>query len=87
MSNIYAGITNQYKFKNQTVFSTRFDQQDDHDQKLDENDLFINLKINQKLTQSDIHNIHIRSHLESQIQNQERKDSGWQNWLNHKVLP
>ena len=87
MSNIYAGITNQYKFKNQTVFSTRFDQQDDHDQKLDENDLFINLKINQKLTQSDIHNIHIRSQLESQIQNQEMKDSGWQNWLNHKVFP
>ena len=37
----------------------------------------MNLKINHKLTESDIDNIDVRSQLEHQIQIQETKDSGW----------
>ena len=39
--------------------------------------MFINLNINQNLTQSDLDKIDIRSRLEHQIQQQEMKDSGW----------
>ena len=44
---------------------------------LDETELFINLKINHNLTESDLRNINIRWDLERQIQQQEMKDSGW----------
>ena len=77
MSIIYAGLINQYKFRYQTVFSARFDKQDEDDQLLDETELFINININQNLTQSDIDNINITFPLERQIQQQEMKDSGW----------
>ena len=39
---IYARLLNQYKFKYQTVFSARFDKQDEDNQVLDETELFIN---------------------------------------------
>ena len=74
---IYARLINQYKFKCQTVFSARFDKQDEEDQLLDEIELFINLNMNYNITQSDIDNIDIKSPLEHQIQKQEMKDSGW----------
>ena len=74
---IYARLLNQYKFKYQTVFSARFDKQDEDDQLLDETELFINLNISQNLTQSDLDKIDIRSPLEQQVQKQEMKDSGW----------
>ena len=74
---IYARLTSQYKFKYQTVFSARFDQQDEDGQSLDETELFININIDQNLTQSDLDKIDIRSPLEHQIQKQEMKDSGW----------
>ena len=77
MSIIYARLINQYKFRYQTVFSARFDKQDEDGQLLDETELFINLKINQNLTQSDLDNINITFPLERQIQQQEMKDSGW----------
>ena len=32
-ANIYAGLINQYKYKNQTLFSVRFDKKDEDDQK------------------------------------------------------
>ena len=48
---IYARLINQYKFKYQTVFSARFDKQDEDNQKLDETELFINLNINLNLTE------------------------------------
>ena len=73
----YARLINQYKFKYPTVFSARFDQQDEDGQILEETELFINLNINQNLTQSDLDKIDIRSPLEPQIQKQEMKDSGW----------
>ena len=74
---IYARLLNQYKFKYQTVFSARFDQQDEDGELLDETELFINLNINHNLTQSDLDKINIISPLEFQIQQQEMKDSGW----------
>ena len=77
MAIIFARLMNQYKFRYQTVFSARFDKQDEDNQLLDETELFINLNINQNLTQSDIDNINIKSLLEFQIQQQEMKDSGW----------
>ena len=77
LSVIYARLINQYKFKYQTVFSARFDKQDENDQLLDETELFINLNINHNLTETDINNINILSPLEYQIQQQEMKDSGW----------
>ena len=35
LSVIYARLINQYKFKNQTVFSAKFDKNDENDQLLD----------------------------------------------------
>ena len=75
MAIIYARLINQYKFRYQTVFSARFDKQDEDNHLLDE--LFINLNINQNLTQSDLGNINITFPLERQIQQPEMKDSGW----------
>ena len=77
MAIIYARLINQYKFRYQTGFSARIDKQDEDGQLLDETELFINLNINQKLTQSDFDNINITFPLERQIQQQEMKDSGW----------
>ena len=77
MAIIYARLINQYKFRYQTVFSARFDKQDEDNQLLDETELFINLNINQNLTQSDLDNMNITFPLERQIQQQEMKDCGW----------
>ena len=77
LSIIYARLINQYKFKYQTVFSARFDKQNEDNQILDETELFINLNNNHKLTQTDIANINVVSALDHQIQQQEMKDSGW----------
>ena len=74
---IYARLINQYKIRYQVVFLSRFDKQDEDDQIFDETELFINLNINQNLTQSDLDNIIITFSLERQIQQQEMKDSGW----------
>ena len=77
ISVIYARLINQYKFKYQTVFSARFDKQDEDGQLLEEIEIIINLNINHILTQSDLDKIDIRSPLEHQIQQQEMKVSGW----------
>ena len=77
LSNFYANLINQYKFRYQTVISARFDKQDEDNQVLDKTEIFINLKINHNLTQTDIDNIDVQSPLEHQIQQQEMKDSGW----------
>ena len=73
----YARLLNQYKFKYQTVFSARFDKQDEDGQILEETELFIILNNNHNLTQSDLDKIDIRSPLEHQKQQLEMKDSGW----------
>ena len=77
LSVINAKLINQYKFKYQTVFSARFDKQDENDQVLDETELYINLNINHNSTQSDFDYIDVKSPLEFQIQQQDMKDSGW----------
>ena len=77
MAVIYARLINQYKFKYQCVFLCNFDKQGEFGEILDETELFINLKINHNLTESDLNKINIRWDLERQIQNQEMKDSGW----------
>ena len=74
---IYARLINQNKFKYQTVFSARFDEQDEDGQLLDETELFINLNINHNLTETDINNINVVSPLEYQKQQQKMKNSGW----------
>ena len=77
LSVIYAGLINQYKFRYQTVFSAKFDKQDENNQVLDETELFINLNINHNLTQTNIDNTNVISSTEHQIQQQEKKDSEW----------
>ena len=75
LSVIYARLINQDKFKYQTVFSARFDKQDEDNQVLDETELIINLNINHNSIESDLDKIDVRSPLEHQIQ-QQMKDSG-----------
>ena len=74
---IYARLINQNKIKYQTVFSARFDKQDEDYQVLDETELYINLNINDNLTETDINNITVVSPLEYQKQQQKMKESGW----------
>ena len=77
LSSIFPRLIKQFEFKCQTVFSARFDKQDEDNQVVDETELFNTLNINRNLTQTDIDNIDIKSPLEHQIQQQEMKDSGW----------
>ena len=44
---------------------------------IDETEIFINLNINHKLSQSDLDKNHLKSPLEHQIQAEEKKDSVW----------
>ena len=77
LSVIYARLINQYKFKYHTLFSAIFYKINEEDQRYNEIELYINLKINHNLTETDIDNIDVRSQLEQKIQNQEMKESGW----------
>ena len=77
LSIIFARLINQYKFKYDTLFSASFYKINEEDQRNNEFELFMNLKINHNLTESDIDNIDVRSQLEHQIQIQETKESGW----------
>ena len=77
LSVIYARLINQYKLKNHTLFSASFYKINEEDQRNNHIELYINLKINNNLTESDIDNIDIRFQLEHQIQMQELKESGW----------
>ena len=77
LSITYARLINHYKFRYQTVFSARFDKQNEDNQVLYETELFINLNINHNLPESDLDKIDVISPLEHQIQQQEMEDSGW----------
>ena len=77
LSVIYAKLINQYKFKYHTLFSASFYKINEEDQRYNQIELYMNLKINNNLTESDIDNIDVRSQLEHQIQMQELKNSGW----------
>ena len=76
LSVIYARLMNQYIFKYQTVFSARFDKQDEDNQVLDETEFYFNLNVNHHSTQTDINKDVVKSPLAYQIQQQEMKDSG-----------
>ena len=54
LSIIYARSINQSKFNNETVFSARFDKQDEDSQVLDEIEIFTNLNVNHNLTEGDL---------------------------------
>ena len=77
MATIYAGLINQYKLKYHVLFSASFYKINEEEQRSDEIELFINLNINNKLTETDINNIDVKSQLKHQIQIQETKESGW----------
>ena len=77
LSVIYARLINQYKFIYHTLFSASFYKINQEDQRDTEIELYINLKINKNLTESDTDNIDVRSQLEHQNQIQETKESGW----------
>ena len=77
LSVIYATLKNQKKYKYNTLFSGSFYKINEEDQRYNEIELYINLKNNHNLTESDIDNIDVRSQLKHQIQNQEMKESGW----------
>ena len=61
LSAIYARLINQYKFKYHTLFSASFYKINEEDQRSNEIELYINLKINHNLTESDIDNIDVTS--------------------------
>ena len=69
LSNIYARLINQHKFRYQTVFLVVFDKQ---------NELFIDLNISHNLTQTDIDKIDVISPLKHTIHDEEIKNSSWQ---------
>ena len=77
LSVIYARLINQNKFKYHTLFSASFYKINEEDQRNNEIELYMNLKINNNITESDINNIEVRSQLEHQFQIQETKESGW----------
>ena len=61
LSFIYARLINQYKFKYHTLFSASFYKINEEDQRYNHIELYMNLKINNNLTESDIDNIDVRS--------------------------
>ena len=77
MATIYARLINQYEFKYHLLFSASFYKINEEDQRSDEIELFINLNINNKLTETDNINNDVKSQLEHQIQVQETKEYGW----------
>ena len=68
---------NQYKVKYQTIFSARFDKQNEDNQVSDETKIFDNLNANNNLTDTDLDNIDTESPLKHQVQQQDMKYSGW----------
>ena len=77
MATIYATLKNQNKFKYHILFSASFYRINEEDQRVNENELVINLKINNNLTENNMNDTHVKSQLEHQIQIQETKESGW----------
>ena len=73
MAIIYARLLNQYKFKYHTLFSASFYEINEEGQRSDEIELYINLKINLNLSETEINNIDVKSHLEHQFQIQEQR--------------
>ena len=68
MATIYAKLIGLFKFKYQCSFLAHFDKIDEENGISDETELFINLKINQNLTENDLKKINVRWDLERHIQ-------------------
>ena len=68
MTNVCAGLINQFVSKYQTIFSARFEKQGEDNQPLDETGGIFNLSTFPKLTETDIDNNHLKFPLEQQIQ-------------------
>ena len=77
LSVIYVRLINGNKFKYHTLFSASFYKIDEEEQRYNQIELYINLKISHNITKSDIDNIDVESQLEHQIQVQETEESGW----------
>ena len=77
LATIYARLIDQFKFKYHILFSPSSYEIDEENQRSDEIELFINLNINHKLTETDIKDNDVKSQLEHQIQIQETNESGW----------
>ena len=71
MATTYAKLINQYMFSYLTLFSASFYRISEEDQRSDETELFIKLKINHNLKENDNNNIDVKSQLEHQIETQE----------------
>ena len=61
MATIYGRLINQYRFKYHILFSASFYKIDEEDQKSDEIELFNNLNTINKMTETDINNIDVKS--------------------------
>ena len=77
MATIYARLINQYQFNYHIFFSASFYKINEEGQRSDETELFVNLNVNNNITETDVNNIDVKSQLEHQFQNQETKESGW----------
>ena len=77
MATIYARLINDYKFKNQILFSASVSKINEEDQRNDEIELIINLNVNHNFTETDINYTDVQSQIEHQSQIQETKENGW----------
>ena len=76
MANFYGRLVNQNKFNYQTVFSARFDKQDENIQITNWIELNINLNDHKNLTETDINKIGNKSPVQHRYREQEANDSG-----------
>ena len=76
MANFYARLVNQNKFKYQSVFSARFDKQDEIIQLTNWIELNINLNDHKNLTETDINKIGNKSPVQHRYREREANDSG-----------
>ena len=76
MTTFYARLIKQYKFEYHLFIPANFYKINEEDQRSDEIEIFLNLKINHNLTESDNDKVDVESQLEHQIQIQETKESG-----------
>ena len=82
MATIYGIWKNQYKYKCHILFSARFYEINEEDQRSDEIELFIFLNNNHKITESDNNNIDVKSQIQHQNQIQETTEKVW---MFHKI--
>ena len=74
LSIIYARLINQIKFIFHTLFSASFNKTNEEDQRYNEIELYINLKIIHNITESNLDTIDVTSQLKDRIDIQETKN-------------